>query len=199
MFTMPEETQPEQKPGFQRRYGLDVQDRAIRLRRSGLSWKQTAREVGVSATQVKRWVYAKEREEGQRSHSIREVGAIRSGFLIGYFPNEDFPNLCLFYEAKMQQIAKVLENGILEADPKNRVAIAKATADVYFQAFRIMRNRTQKAGSEEDDLGKYQEHLAGQLEKANRKLNAIKQAQTDAIAAEPIELTAEKVEVTDGN
>jgi hypothetical protein len=187
-----DETLQDNRSGFQRRYGLDVQEQAIRLRRLGRSWLEVSREVGVSTSQIKRWVWAKEQGEGKREQGPREIAVARRGFLPGYMPERPFDELCTFYEARLQRIASILER--TGGDVKDQIAALKGAAEVHWRAFQIMKDRAQGAGNGDEDLAKYQKHLDGQLSKAKEKLGAIKRAQKDAQVAEPIELTVERVE-----
>jgi transposase-like protein len=164
-------------PGFQRRYGLDVQDLAIRLRGAGRSWSEVAREVGVSPSQIKRWVWAKEREEGKRGDA-QAVADVRKG--PGH-PSE-------WYEARLRQIGAKSESGLLT---KEQLAGLRNAADAYWKAFQIMRARTEGAGGDDDDLKKYNKHLDKQFAKMKEKFE---RARAEATAAEPIEMTAERVE-----
>jgi hypothetical protein len=164
-------------PGFQRRYGLDVQERAIRLRRLGSSWLEVSREVGVSMSQVKRWCWAKEREEGRRGDA-QTVAVVRKG--PGH-PSE-------WYEAKLRQIGAKSESSPLT---KEQLAGLRNAADAYWKAFQIMKARTEGAGGDGDDLKKYNKHLDKQFAKMKEKFE---RARAEATAAEPIEMTAERVE-----
>jgi predicted transcriptional regulator len=175
-----EATPMRSKPGFQRRYGLDVQDRAIRLRRAGRSLNEVAREVGVSPSQIKRWVWARERAEGTRDQDTRAIAARRQG--------RSLEALRSWHGAKLQRIASTLERS---RDPKE-ISALRSAANVYYQAFRVMTMRFEGTQDGDEDMKKYQKYLDGQLAKEqDRRVKTIKRARADATAAEPIELTVE--------
>jgi hypothetical protein len=170
----PTPAQSSRAPGFQRRYGLDVQERAIRLRRLGRSWPEISREVGVSTSQIKRWCWARECEEGRRGDA-QAVADVRKG--PGH-PSE-------WYEAKLRQIGAKSESGLLT---KEQLAGLRNAADAYWRAFQIMKARTESDPTEVPERKLFKEFQEKQKSAAQKILRDMKRN------AEPIEMTAEGVE-----
>ena len=163
-----------------RRYELAVRTRVIELRRAGVSWNAIVRETGVGITTVQKWVAMETKRTGE---PVLKQDGTKNGYLPGYRTGSGVELQSAWYESKLQGLAWAIERS---TDPA-KIAASKAAAWVYWQAFQVMRMRTEDASEGGAERGEYKKFIDRQLAKEQEKFRVLKRAKKE----EAIEMTAE--------